>query len=153
MELASNETPIFKASPIEQTERIILLYSPRGIAIPGILLMNVPGFGLPFIAIQDLSILGEVGKPDMVAWILFDGIFEGTMRALFSMLFGAGMFLFIGRLETRSQGVITAEIYFRRQICGFINRIPNRFRGYIQPASIIFSVGRTVVYAHRARVF
>ena len=38
------------------------------------------------------------------------------MRGLFSMLFGAGMILFISRLEKKDNGMIPAEIYFRRQI-------------------------------------
>ena len=35
------------AAPVSQQERIYILDSLRGIATLGILLMNVPGFGLP----------------------------------------------------------------------------------------------------------
>lgn len=108
--------PVSFAAPVEQTERLVILDSLRGIAILGILLMNIPGFGLPYIAAFDLSVLNELSGPNFKAWLFIDGIMEGSMRGLFSMLFGAGMILFISRLEKKNQGMIPAEIYFRRQI-------------------------------------
>jgi uncharacterized protein len=38
------------------------------------------------------------------------------MRGLFSMLFGAGMFIFITRLEKRTTGLMAAELFMRRQL-------------------------------------
>ena len=50
----SNEPmPQLLAAPIGQQERITIIDSLRGIAILGILLMNIPGFGLAYIAIND----------------------------------------------------------------------------------------------------
>ncbi|MGI8598828.1 MAG: DUF418 domain-containing protein [Chitinophagaceae bacterium] len=103
-------------APVEQTERIIILDSLRGIAILGILIMNIPGFGLPYVAVFDLTILNELSGANFKAWAIVEGIFEGSMRGLFSMLFGAGMILFISRLEKKNNGIIPAEIYFRRQL-------------------------------------
>ena len=45
------------AASVSQTERIIILDSLRGIAILGILLMNIPGFGLPLVQASDPSVL------------------------------------------------------------------------------------------------
>ncbi len=104
------------ASPIAQTERLVILDSLRGIAILGILLMNITGFGLPYVVVWDLSVLNEFKGPNLNAWFITEGAFEGSLRALFSMLFGAGMILFISRLEKKNQGMIPAEIYFRRQM-------------------------------------
>ncbi len=104
------------ASPIAQTERLVILDSLRGIAILGILLMNITGFGLPYVTVWDLSVLNEFKGPNLNAWFITEGAFEGSLRALFSMLFGAGMILFISRLEKKNQGMIPAEIYFRRQM-------------------------------------
>ena len=42
--------------------------------------------------------------------------FEGTMRGLFSMLFGAGIILMTSRAEARGAGLDVAEIYFRRNL-------------------------------------
>ena len=64
----SNEPMPTLASPTSQQERIIILDSLRGIAILGILLMNIPGFGLPYIQTGDPSVFDEAGRnyKDMV---------------------------------------------------------------------------------------
>jgi uncharacterized protein len=41
-------------------------------------------------------------------------LFEGSQRALFSMLFGAGMLLMVNRLDERTPGAGSARIYYRR---------------------------------------
>ena len=40
--------------------------------------------------------------------------FEGTMRGLFSVLFGAGALLFLERHTARSADMRPADLYFRR---------------------------------------
>jgi uncharacterized protein len=42
-----NQQPAMSAAPVAQRERIAILESLRGIAILGILLMNITGFALP----------------------------------------------------------------------------------------------------------
>jgi len=112
----TNEPTTTLAAPIGQQERIIFLDSLRGIAILGILLMNIPGFGLPYAAINDFSVQPQ-GDLNYFFWYVFGpGVFEGSMRGLFSMLFGAGMFIFITRLEKRTTGLMAAELFLRRQL-------------------------------------
>ena len=41
-------------------------------------------------------------------------LFEGKMRAIFSMLFGAGMLVLTSRLEQRGAAAESADIYYRR---------------------------------------
>lgn len=104
------------AAPVSQPERIIILDSLRGIAILGILLMNIPGFGLPHPAIFDYS-LNEQSRLNYFLWYVFGpGVFEGSQRAIFSMLFGAGAIIFITRLEKRTTGLMPAELFLRRQL-------------------------------------
>src|SRR5215213_3548198 len=85
-------------APVTQSERIIILDALRGIAILGILLMNIPGFGLPEVAASDPSVYNETGI-NYKTWFVVDWAFAGTQRGFFSLLFGAGMVLFITRLE------------------------------------------------------
>ncbi len=104
------------AAPVSQQERITILDSLRGIAILGILLMNIPGFGLPEpLCYGDLSVLKETGA-NFNAWYYIEMTVAGTQRALFSMLFGAGIILFIGRKEKNTEGLMPAEYFFRRQL-------------------------------------
>jgi uncharacterized protein len=41
---------------------------------------------------------------------------EGSQRAIFSMLFGAGVLLFLSRLQKRETGLMPAEYFMRRQL-------------------------------------
>ncbi len=74
MELTATPTPDSYTAPVEQTQRIILIDSLRGIAVLGILLMNIPGFGLPYIAVFDLSVLNELSGPNFKSWVIVEGL-------------------------------------------------------------------------------
>lgn len=104
------------AAPVNQSERIIILDSLRGIAILGILLMNIPSFGLPSPVSGDPSVLYEWGTIDFKVWNFVTWFPEGTQRAIFSMLFGAGIILFINGKEKRLDGLMPADYFFRRQL-------------------------------------
>jgi uncharacterized protein len=106
---------ILSAAPTSQSERIIILDSLRGIAVLGILLMNIPGFALPRIAFFNPILIDFTGI-NFYTWYGVEWILEGSQRAIFSMLFGAGMLLFISRLEDRTTGLMPAEYFFRRQL-------------------------------------
>ncbi len=115
------------AAPVNQSERIILLDSLRGIAILGILLMNIPGFALPDPVLYDPSVLNEWGTRDFKAWYYIEWFMEGSQRALFSMLFGAGIILFVTRQEKRVEGLWPADYFLRRQLWLMVFGLFNAF--------------------------
>ncbi len=114
------------AAPVSQQERIIILDSLRGIAILGILLMNIPGFALPDPVIYDPSVLYESGI-NYRTWYFIEWFMEGSQRALFSMLFGAGIVLFVSRQEKRVEGTLPADYFFRRQLWLLVFGLFNAF--------------------------
>lgn len=99
--------------PIEKKSRIVTLDVLRGIALLGILLMNINGFGLAW-GYNDPSVLGGDTGLNLFVWKVSNLLFEGTMRALFSLLFGVGMYIFLDRLVQKGAGIKAADIYFRR---------------------------------------
>lgn len=99
--------------PTNQKSRINALDVIRGIALLGILLMNINGMGLPF-AYSDPSISGGSDGYNLQVWFVNEMLFEGTMRGLFTLLFGAGVILLTKRLESNGAGIRTADIYYRR---------------------------------------
>jgi uncharacterized protein len=103
------------AAPVNQSERIIILDSLRGFAILGILLMNIPAFAMAING-GDPSILNEFGTINFKIWLFVEWLPSGTQRALFSMLFGAGIILFINGKEKRTVGMLPADYFFRRQL-------------------------------------
>lgn len=103
-------------NPVSQQDRITILDSLRGIAILGILLMNIPGFGLAGPVSGDPSILNEWGTLNFKVWYFVSWMPDGTQRALFSMLFGAGILLFVCGKENKLPGTLPADLFFRRQL-------------------------------------
>lgn len=103
--------------------RIEALDFVRGVALFGILLMNITGFGLPDAYANPTNAGGATGA-NLWAWIITQIGFEGTQRALFSMLFGASVILLTSRLEASGRPD-AADIYFRRNLWligfGFVN--------------------------------
>ena len=122
----TNEPITTIAAPVSQQERIIILDSLRGIAILGILLMNIPGFALPDPALYDPSVLNEVGT-NFKTWYFIEWFMEGSQRALFSMLFGAGIILFITRQEKKVEGLWPADYFLRRQLWLLVFGLFNAF--------------------------
>ena len=69
--------------------------------------------GLPF-AYGNPTISGGSEGLNLYVWIMNNMLFEGTMRGLFTLLFGAGIILLTYRLEKNGAGITTADIYYRR---------------------------------------
>ena len=88
------KTVVMTAPPVAApaAQRIEALDFVRGVALFGILLMNITGFGLPDAYTNPQNSGGAEGA-NLVAWIVTQIGFEGTQRALFSMLFGASVIL------------------------------------------------------------
>ena len=99
--------------PVTIFERILPLDIMRGFVLCGILLMNITGFGLSG-AYSNPTVSGGSTGWNLYAWITTSMFFEGTMRALFSLLFGVGTFIILDRLTKRNAGIKAADIYFRR---------------------------------------
>lgn len=99
--------------PVTTSERILPLDIMRGFVLCGILLMNITGFGLAH-AYSNPTVSGGSTGWNLYAWITTNMFFEGTMRALFSLLFGVGTYIILDRLSKKDAGIKAADIYFRR---------------------------------------
>lgn len=97
-------------------QRIGSLDSLRGLAILGILLINITSFGLPEASWSDPSMLENKGLNFYFWYIFGHGVFEGSFRALFSMLFGASFLIITSQLEKKSGGLPATEYFVRRQL-------------------------------------
>ncbi|MGB3008590.1 MAG: DUF418 domain-containing protein [Chitinophagaceae bacterium] len=135
--MTTTNTPAGSAAPVNQSERIIILDALRGIALLGILLMNIPYMGLPDPSFDHLLLRNEMGTINEKVWWLVNWIPEGTQRAIFSMLFGAGIILFITRLEKRTEGMWPAEYFLRRQLWLLVFGLFNAFI-LLWPGDILF---------------
>ena len=97
-----------RAAPVAPGDRIEALDVLRGFALLGILLLNIIGFGLPFLSYLNPAADGATSGVNFGVYVTVELFFEGALRALFSMLFGAGVILF-----SSGKG---AGPYYRRQL-------------------------------------
>lgn len=101
--------------PVSQTDRHTTLDALRGFALLGILLMNIVAFGLHVSAYDNPAATGGSTGWNLGVWVAMHILAEGKMRALFSLMFGAGIILMTSRMEARG-GVNSADIYYRRNL-------------------------------------
>lgn len=101
--------------PTDSSSRIESLDIIRGVALLGILYMNILEFGLAG-AYSDPTISGGSTGLNLIVWIIGNMFFEGTMRGLFTMLFGAGFILLTSLGERKGGGIKVADLYYRRTI-------------------------------------
>ena len=93
-------------------ERLLSLDFIRGIAVLGILAANIVGYALASIEQSWPSVFGPVDTGSTAVWVIELIFISGKMRALFAILFGAGLALFIDRVEDR--GGIGVVLQVRR---------------------------------------
>ena len=94
--------------------RLITLDIVRGVAVMGILAMNIVGFAMiPQAYINPLA-YGMEGAADLASWAFSFVFIDGKMRGLFSFLFGASMLLVIQLAE--KSGDSSKRVNFARQL-------------------------------------
>ena len=101
-----------KAKPVEELERVASVDVIRGVALLGILAMNIVGFGWPESVYNTPTRDPDAGTIDIALWAFNHLVFDTKMITLFSMLFGAGLVLMSDRAETR--GAKVRGIFYRR---------------------------------------
>ena len=95
-------------------DRIATLDIVRGVAVMGILAMNIVAFAMPFQAYMNPTAYGMEGPADYWSWVLSFIFIDGKMRGLFSFLFGASTLLVIER--AKQSGVSPARVHYARML-------------------------------------
>lgn len=95
--------------------RIDLLDALRGIAVFGILVINLPFMALPGQWVDNPSLRNESGI-DFQLWHIVFWMFYGSQRAMFSLLFGASVLLFIKNKQRSLEIIEVSDLYYRRQL-------------------------------------
>ena len=94
--------------------RIVTLDIVRGVAVMGILAMNIVAFAMPMQAYVNPLAYGTETALDYAVYA-FNAIFiDGRMRGLFSFLFGASMLLVLQIAEAKGESA--KAVTFRRQV-------------------------------------
>jgi len=105
---ATPDTP----APVSAGERIDAIDTLRGIAVLGILVMNIYAFAMPFAAYTNPLVMGGQEWYNLGTWFVTHTLFDQKFMSLFAMLFGGGLVLMWERSVTR--GTPLAGVYYRR---------------------------------------
>ena len=110
MNKLNSEQTVVATAPVAESNRIKTLDILRGVALLGILMMNIPTFSMP-------DYYSEAFRNDPSTgnfWVnaVISVFFEGKMRALFGMIFGAGVLLFT--LKKEQMGTPVHGLFYRR---------------------------------------
>ena len=104
-----------RGHPVAAGDRQLPIDALRGVAVLGILLMNIVGLGLPFAAYADPSILGNQSPLDYWVWAVNAVMSDGKFRAILSMLFGASVVMMAAR-AARAGATDAADVHLRRHL-------------------------------------
>ncbi len=94
------------------TGRLPALDLIRGVAVLGILAVNITGFAGPIAATTSPNLPAPGSSADVATYLAVFVVFEGKLRGLFSLLFGASMLLFVECAE--AAGRAGAAVQMRR---------------------------------------
>lgn len=98
-------------APVAQSLRMASIDLLRGVAVLGILAMNMPAFGMSGEDFFDPRAGGYDGI-NRIVWVVCHFLFDMKMMAIFSMLFGAGVVLMSARVE--AAGRRAGPVHYRR---------------------------------------
>ena len=99
-------------APVVAPRRIASIDVLRGLALLGILVMNIPFFALSAFAFFNPDEFGGFEGPDYATWLGSHLLFDMKMMTLFSLLFGAGLVLFAEKAVSKSGRA--AGLHYRR---------------------------------------
>ncbi len=84
----------------------------RGVAVLAILIVNIWSFSMPFSAYSNPTMHGDLTGANYVVWLFSYVLVQEKFITVFSILFGAGIALFVDHAERK--GASVATLHFRR---------------------------------------
>ncbi len=126
--------------PVGKAERIQALDVARGVAVLGILLLNIWAFAGPQAFFDYPTAIADRAGAPVTAWTVMHTLFEGSQRTLLSLLFGAGALLSLQRFERSGPPALARRTYYRRSFVLITFGLVNAYL-FMWPADILFAYG------------
>jgi uncharacterized protein len=109
----SERDPVAEPAPVRTSDRLFSLDVVRGFAVLGILAVNAITFAMPEPVMMNPSLQpGGLEGEAAAAWQTMHVFFQDKMRTLFSMLFGASLFLIGGERSDLTRGKLLRKRLF-----------------------------------------
>lgn len=136
------------ASPIAESDRYEAIDVLRGVAVLGILVMNIQSFAMVFAAYFNPTALGPPSTSDFVVWVISHLLFDQKFMTIFATLFGAGVLLFTNRVGAR--GGRPAVVHYRRMLWLLIFGLLHAYLLWYGDILVLYAVCGMLVYPARS---
>ena len=120
--------------------RITQLDVLRGFAVLGIYWINVVIFGLPSGGYALPNMLGQAQSLNIGHWMFSELFVEGSMRGLFSMLFGASAMIFLSESRLGASGLMIVDRYYRRNLLLVLFGVIHAYL-FLWPYDVLYAYG------------
>jgi uncharacterized protein len=145
LSLTPNAQP--QPGPVTGSARIHSIDVLRGFAVLGILAMNIYAFSMPEAAYFNPQIYGGFSGLNRYVWVFTHLFFDMKFMSIFSMLFGAGMVLMMGRAE--EAGAKFKGFYFRRTFWLLIIGLVHAYLLWVGDILVSYAVTGFIIYLFR----
>ncbi|HUQ85951.1 MAG TPA: DUF418 domain-containing protein [Vicinamibacterales bacterium] len=135
------------ATPIGHHDRYEAIDLLRGLAVLGILVMNIQSFAMPMAAYFNPTALGDRGPVDFYVWAFSHLFFDQKFMTLFSWLFGAGIILMTARAAER--GVKPAAFHYRRMLGLLVFGLIHAYLIWDGDILVLYAICGAIVYPFR----
>jgi uncharacterized protein len=93
------------SNPVTLKERTVSIDVLRGVAVLGILLMNIVAFSMVSVAYELPTVYNDMAGADWWTWLILHYVADTKFMSIFSILFGAGVCIFMERAHRKGKSV------------------------------------------------
>jgi uncharacterized protein len=146
------------ASPAGLHERHDEIDLLRGVALLGILVMNIQMFAMPMAAYFNPTALGDRGPTDFYVWAFSHLFFDQKFMTIFSWLFGAGIVLMAARAARLREdasarqvegGLSPAALHYRRMFALLVFGLIHAYLIWDGDILVLYAICGMIVYPFR----
>jgi uncharacterized protein len=134
-------------NPVTSSERIISLDILRGVAVLGILIMNVQSFSMPSAAYINPTAYGDLTALNKWIWIVSHVVASEKFMSIFSLLFGAGVLIFTDKAQVKGKN--SAALHYRRMGWLLLFGLAHAYLFWEGDILVAYSLCGMLVYAFR----
>jgi uncharacterized protein len=131
-------------APVSSANRIHYLDELRGFALLGILIMNIQDFGMVRASYFNPTAQGPIEGLNLLTYWYTHLFADMKMMSLFSMLFGAGMLLFIEKAKERRGKSI--GLHHRRMLWLLVFGLIHAYFIWRGDILVVYAIGGVIIY-------
>jgi len=135
--------------PISPSERVFSLDVLRGVALLGILIMNIQSFAMIQAAYFNPTSYGDLSGINWWVWLLSHVLGDQKFMTIFSIMFGAGILIMAERVEAK--GRRAASIHYRRTFWLLVIGLIHSYLLWHGDILVPYALCAAIVYLFRKR--